>query len=74
MAQVLVGFEKHWTQSGKERAYAITAFVSQLLNSVVVLLLVNAQASSLPGLPRLQCCLPLLVQTQVPQSGKTHKN
>jgi hypothetical protein len=41
--QVLVAFEKHWTKSDKERSYAVTAFVSQLLNSVLVLLLVNAQ-------------------------------
>jgi len=43
LLQVLVGFEKHWTKSDKERAYAVAAFVSQLLNSVMVLLLVNAQ-------------------------------
>lgn len=78
--QLLVEFEKHWTQSDKvrgvvvvctkfvqhhkshvkpdrfllcarvstsmqERAYAVLAFVSQLLNSVLVLLLVNAQSS-----------------------------
>jgi hypothetical protein len=29
----------------QERAYAVLAFVSQLLNSVLVLLLVNAQSS-----------------------------
>lgn len=33
-------------QSDKERAYAVAAFVSQVLNSVMVLLLVNAQARS----------------------------
>lgn len=38
-----MAFEKHWTKSDKERAYAVAAFVSQLLNSVVILLLVNAQ-------------------------------
>ena len=32
--QVLVGFEKHPTKSETERAYAILAYVSQLLNSV----------------------------------------
>lgn len=42
-AQVLVAFERHWTKSDKERTYAVAAFVSQMLNSVVVLLLVNAQ-------------------------------
>jgi hypothetical protein len=40
---VLVGFEKHWTKSDKERAYAVAAFVSRILNSVLVLLAVNAQ-------------------------------
>jgi hypothetical protein len=43
LLQVLVAFEKHWTKSDKERAYAVAAFVSKLLNSVLVLLLVNAQ-------------------------------
>jgi len=43
-AQVLVRFEKHWTQSDQETAYAVLAFVSQLLNSVLVLLLVNAHS------------------------------
>lgn len=43
--QVLVRFEKHWSQSDQEKAYAILAFVSQLLNSVLVLLLVNARSS-----------------------------
>eukprot|EP00775_Hariotina_reticulata_P011394 gene11394-11542_t len=43
--QVLVRFEKHWTQSDQETAYAVLAFVSQLLNSVLVLLLVNAHSS-----------------------------
>lgn len=43
LLQGLVAFEKHWTKSDKERAYAVAAFVSQLLNSVLVLLLVNAQ-------------------------------
>jgi hypothetical protein len=31
--------------TSQERAYAVLAFVSQLLNSVLVLLLVNAQSS-----------------------------
>lgn len=44
--QVLVRFEKHWTQSEQESAYAVLAFVSQLLNSVLVLLLVNARSSA----------------------------
>jgi hypothetical protein len=43
--QVLVRFEKHWSQSDQEKAYAILAFVSQLLNSVLVLLLVNARSN-----------------------------
>ena len=43
LLQLLVAFEKHWTKSDKERAYAVAAFVSQLLNSVLVLLLVNAK-------------------------------
>lgn len=30
----------------QERAYAVLAFVSQLMNSVLVLLLVNAQSST----------------------------
>jgi hypothetical protein len=42
----LVKWEKHWTRSEEESAYAIQAFVSQLLNSVVVLLLVNARLDS----------------------------
>lgn len=42
LLQLLADFEKHWTKSDKERAYAVAAFVSQLLNSVLVLLLVNA--------------------------------
>lgn len=44
--QLLVSFEKHWTKSDQERQYAVMAFVSQLLNSVLVLLLVNARSSS----------------------------
>lgn len=44
--QMLVRFEKHWTQSAQERAYAVLAFVSQLLNSVLVLLLVNARSGA----------------------------
>lgn len=47
LAQVLVRVEKHWTQSDQERAYAVLAFVSQLLNSVFVLLLVNARTTAL---------------------------
>ncbi|KAI8468596.1 MAG: hypothetical protein J3K34DRAFT_477538 [Monoraphidium minutum] len=43
LLQVLVAFERHWTKSDKERAYAVAAFVSQLLNSVLVLLAVNAK-------------------------------
>lgn len=43
MLQVMVGFEKHVTKSASERAYAYLAFGSQLLNSVLVLLLVNAK-------------------------------
>ena len=43
---LLVAFEKHWTRSDEERAYAVLAFVSQLLNSVLVLLLVNARLDS----------------------------
>ncbi|GBF87433.1 dynein heavy chain axonemal protein [Raphidocelis subcapitata] len=46
LMQVLVGFEKHWTKSDKERAYAVAAFVSRILNSVLVLLAVNAQMGS----------------------------
>jgi hypothetical protein len=45
LLQGLVRFEKHWSQSDQEKAYAILAFVSQLLNSVLVLLLVNARSS-----------------------------
>lgn len=44
LLQLLASFEKHWTKSDRERSYAVAAFVSQLLNSVVVLLLVNARA------------------------------
>jgi hypothetical protein len=44
--QALVRFEKHWTSSDQEAAYAWQAFVAQLLNSVVVLLLVNARATA----------------------------
>lgn len=44
--QLLVSFEKHWTKSDHERHYAVMAFVSQLLNSVLVVLLVNARSSS----------------------------
>jgi hypothetical protein len=47
LLQLLVTFEKHWTKSDKERAYAVAAFVSQLLNSVLVLLLVNAKVRML---------------------------
>ncbi len=43
---LLVGFEKHWSRSEAERAYAVVAFVSQLINTVVVLLLVNAKFDS----------------------------
>jgi hypothetical protein len=47
---LLVGFEKHWTRSDEERAYALLAFVSQLLNSVLVLLIVNARLDSVSQL------------------------
>lgn len=37
----LLTFERHWTLSGLEWCYAWLAFAAQLLNSAVVLLLVN---------------------------------
>ncbi len=41
-AQVLVHLEAHWTHSGREHDYAVLVFVGQLLNSALVLLVVNA--------------------------------
>jgi hypothetical protein len=60
LLQGLVAFERHWTRSDKARAYAVEAFVSQLLNSVLVLLLVNAKARragrGAEDRPRRACC------------------
>mmetsp|Transcript_8781 Transcript_8781/g.23606 ORF Transcript_8781/g.23606 Transcript_8781/m.23606 type:complete len:1501 (+) Transcript_8781:117-4619(+) len=46
LVQFLGQFEMHWTQSDKERSFAVVAFISQLLNTVLVLLLVNARPAA----------------------------
>ncbi|KAF5840292.1 hypothetical protein DUNSADRAFT_17261 [Dunaliella salina] len=46
LVQFLGNYEMHWTQSNKERSFAVVAFISQLLNTVLVLLLVNARPAA----------------------------
>ena len=46
MAYVQVLLERHWTRSSCEMTYALLSWASQLLNSTVVLLLVNASGVS----------------------------
>ncbi|MEW5314470.1 MAG: hypothetical protein WDW38_005967 [Sanguina aurantia] len=39
-----VRYERRWTRSKQERSYALLCYLSQLINTVVVLLVVNASA------------------------------
>ena len=44
--EYLVVFEKHWTLSEQHKTYAFVVFLAQVLNSALVLMLVNASPAA----------------------------
>jgi hypothetical protein len=42
----LVVFEQHWTETDQGQSYAVMTFIAQLLNSALVLILINASPAA----------------------------